>query len=235
MKPLTRREIFERAIAKGEVPTIKPLTRKEIIMAKEAKREASGDGASDCDWNIMKNKPFGEEVKETVLYDEEIVTTGNDSNGCLVYSPDNVSENDVLIKAGQTYKVLWDGKEYECLAKETQATFGTLIYIGDGGRIDNTGNYEESDDPFTVSYEDTGYGDWRFKIHVGEPNNWSGENETHTISISTVETTVKTIDEKFIPETIARVEDCQTLISPNGTKYQLTVSDDGTLSATPVE
>ena len=48
---------------------------------------------------------------------------------------------------------------------------------------------------------------------------------------------LKTLDEKFIPDTIARISDIETattLTSPNGTKYRLTVSDDGTLSATPV-
>ena len=44
MKPITRKEIFENAIARGEKAPIKPMTRKEILMAKEAEREASGGG-----------------------------------------------------------------------------------------------------------------------------------------------------------------------------------------------
>lgn len=44
MKPLTRKEILQAAIARGEVPKGKPLTRSEIFMTQEAEREASGGG-----------------------------------------------------------------------------------------------------------------------------------------------------------------------------------------------
>lgn len=70
MKPITRKEIFENAIAHGEKAPIKPMTRKEIIMAKEAKRESKSPGG-DCDWNTMKNKPFGETtvIGDTLTWD----------------------------------------------------------------------------------------------------------------------------------------------------------------------
>lgn len=59
----------------------------------------------------------------------------------------------------------------------------------------------------------------------------------YTGILSGAATTIKKIDEKFIPDTIARVSDVEAvtiLTSPNGTKYRLTVSDDGTLSATAI-
>lgn len=42
MKPLTRKEIFENAIAEGKQAPIEPVTREEMILAAHAKREASG-------------------------------------------------------------------------------------------------------------------------------------------------------------------------------------------------
>lgn len=42
------------------------------------------------------------------------------------------------------------------------------------------------------------------------------------------------IDERFIPESIARKTDIGILTSPNGTRFRITVSDDGVLSATAV-
>lgn len=45
MKPLTREEIFKKAIAEGKEAPIKPITREEHLMAEHAKREASGGGS----------------------------------------------------------------------------------------------------------------------------------------------------------------------------------------------
>ena len=46
MKPLTRKEIFENAIAQGKNAPIEPITREEMILAAHAKREASGGGGT---------------------------------------------------------------------------------------------------------------------------------------------------------------------------------------------
>lgn len=44
----------------------------------------------------------------------------------------------------------------------------------------------------------------------------------------------KRIDEKYIPNTIARVEDAPILTSPSGKKFKITVDDSGTVSAVEV-
>lgn len=56
MKPITRKEIFENAIAQGKKPPIKPLTREEIIMAKEAERESSGGSSGGGAYATVDNK-----------------------------------------------------------------------------------------------------------------------------------------------------------------------------------
>lgn len=62
MKPVTRREIFENAVAEGKDPGIKPLTREEAILAKHAKREASGGSGGVTSWNDIPDRPFGERI-----------------------------------------------------------------------------------------------------------------------------------------------------------------------------
>ena len=48
MKFMSRKEIFQAAVAKGEKPPIAPLTREEIIMAAHAEREErGGSGGGD--------------------------------------------------------------------------------------------------------------------------------------------------------------------------------------------
>ena len=78
-KPLTRKEIFEEAIAKAEVPKIKPLTRQEIIMVKEAKREASGGGGTGggvtyTDYFADGSYLYHDENYQTKVTKEEIAT-----------------------------------------------------------------------------------------------------------------------------------------------------------------
>lgn len=63
VNPLTRKEIFEEAIARGEVPTIKPLTRQEMIMAKEASRES---GVQACGAKVYYGD--AKELSDEVMY-----------------------------------------------------------------------------------------------------------------------------------------------------------------------
>ena len=184
MKAQNRKEIFLKALANGEEPKIKPLTREEVFLAKQAKRESeSTGGTSDCDWNTMKNKPFGEEITEEIIYE----------NGEYNYPLENFE--DMTVTA-----TLLDGTEGEY----------TVTHI-----------YENGED-----------GDYDYYALVDEDGN---ELENSNIkSIRYYDTAITPLEEKFIPYTIARVEDMNILISPNGIPYKLSVSDDGTLTATEV-
>lgn len=77
VKPLTRKEIFEEAIARGKAPTIKPLTRQEMIMAKEARRESqeTGGGVQACGAKVYYLDTS--EMSDAVMYlytDKECTT-----------------------------------------------------------------------------------------------------------------------------------------------------------------
>ena len=94
MKPLTRKEIFQVAIARGEAPKGKPLTRSEIYMTQEAEREASGGGGvvklyaglgnpkyiykdAECSQKISKDEL-------NALIGEPVILIFNTSNGTTV-------------------------------------------------------------------------------------------------------------------------------------------------------
>lgn len=116
MKPITRKEIFENAIAHGEKAPIKPMTRKEIIMAKEAKRESKSTGG-DCDWNTMKNKPFGETTVtgDTLTWDgntEGLEMTDVGSDGYLTFY--KVSDATPTIDNLSDFALFISGTEEDC-------------------------------------------------------------------------------------------------------------------------
>ena len=136
---------------------------------------------------------------------------------------------------GATYTVTFDGIPYECVA------------INDGGWI-TLGNfalydpeYNNSSEPFIFSIYNPPYG--TPYITVSEPG-------VHTISIAEEvrESVYHTLDEKFIPDTIVRkadvAEEVRTvmtsgdaeifLTSTGGKKFAITVTDDGTITATEI-
>ena len=118
--------------------------------------------------------------------------------------------------ADHCYIINFDGKEYVCPLVWHRIDGGdSLPMIGNlaiGGFGDDTG------EPFVGSVQTA------YDALVGFLLLTNLSGDSHTVSISELSETIKTIDPEFLPA----------LTSPNGTKYQLTVSDDGTLSAVAV-
>ena len=114
-------------------------------------------------------------------------------------------QDQFVLVEGQTYVVIWDGTEYERVAK----TFSSTTYFGNlalAGAVENTG------EPFLCAM-------------LGGKVTWFADTAAiHTIGVSLVSKTVTPMAEYFLP----------VLTSPNGTKYKLTVDDSGTISATEV-
>lgn len=112
--------------------------------------------------------------------------------------------NEAFFISGNTYKIIWDGTAYVCTATEIQGT----IAIGNLSNVGGTGNNE----PFMMM------------VSGGTTTIVALEGGTeHTVSISEYAETIHPMAEEFIQ-----------LTSPNGTKYKLAVSDNGTLSAVAV-
>lgn len=111
-------------------------------------------------------------------------------------------------RVGDKVVVNWDSQKYEVVA----------FLDGEDVVAGNIGIFEPDKDtgePFFIlsAYVNDEIG-WLLTIDTGKPNT------SALVSIEVATETIKTIDPKFI-----------VLTSPNGTKYNLSVSDDGTLSA----
>lgn len=159
-------------------------------------KSASG-GASDCDWEIMKNKPFGEENRTRFLCDNqsiEIVQGSDpggtyyrgslDSCGELVAFSDN-GELEWAVNDGDTIIVVIDDVTYEA----TATISGGSLSFGDMSTV-----------PF--KFNCTAYSDNSYQgAYVNMTADFLG---THTFTVYWNGVEVKKIDEKFIPTTILR-------------------------------
>ena len=155
--------------------------------------------------SYIANKPFGDKIiNETVIVEQTEVEINNG----YVNIPKPLN-----IEIGKTYHVTLNGIVYTCVA--WGGSYGS-IYIGNGSLDDYNGKGE--DVPFVIY---TYQGDEFYLTVV--------EDGTYILKISegTVETTP--INERYIPDMTSLV-----LLSPNGTRFSITVGDDGVLSATEI-
>lgn len=163
-----------------------------------------GGGASS--WNDLKDKPFWEEREETILLNTTTITTSSIGDHAIA----TVRGITSVITPGVLYEVSFDGETYSCAAEENDK-FGEILVGNAGLSAEYVAQYGAVDtgEPFCLVQGD---GRWIFGTKE------SGE---FSVSVKTVSEAIKPIDPKFI-----------VLTSPNGTKYNLAVADDGTLSAT---
>lgn len=129
---------------------------------------------------------------------------------------------DTLPQAGTPYKVTYLGFEYECTGIASEADGKPCVVIGNESHMGSGLNTQE---PFIFVFynpEDVtdGIYGWFSCLATNKP----------TIPVSIVGNgELKKIDKKFLPDATGVV-----LTAPNGTRYKLTVADDGTLTATAV-
>ena len=97
-------------------------------------------GGGDCDWNIMKNKPFYTEKGEMVLPATTVELDPDSGDGVIVDA--------VPIETGKTYAVNWNGTEYNCTAEGFVAGGAVAPTIGNLGVM--TGG-AESGEPFIIA------------------------------------------------------------------------------------
>lgn len=128
--------------------------------------------------NYIKNRPFYAETVYTTLMPKTTVTI-TDDDGC-----ETISENYPQLVAGQTYYVMLNGVEYECIAREYSddcTLIGNGEIYGDGDASNN--------EPFSCDSYDDG------TIYLNTA--LAGD---YTIEIFTKERIIRKIDEKFIPD-----------------------------------
>lgn len=156
------------------------------------------------------------EQGETVYNDDVVISTSGQKN--FTTAP-------FLLTNGEWYIVTWNGVEYLCVCK----TEALCSYIGNGtvGWLSaEYGTPEDTGEPFCYEVVGNGSGD------MGMPGAiWSGEKNTEvSVKVATSIPRPNKITPEMLPEDATVFH----LTSPNGTKFAITVSDDGTLSVTEV-
>lgn len=215
------------------------------------------DGEGVAKW---EDKLAYEVANETVLIDSAEITADNYMHVCDItaqkYPPANEAVYEVLksaVYAGTAVRVVYDGVNYD-FPNGFEVT-GITEGIPDA-TLGNPGVHRNSEGNLTHPEQDNGvpfYIQFAYFLTA-----WYCEDkEPHTVSIYHYPTAIKPLSDTFLPTTVPVIQsaavgqtvvvkavdengrpteweasDMNVLTSPNGTKYNLSVSDDGTLSAT---
>lgn len=155
---------------------------------------------NDHSWNELKDKPFSEEVTEI----KEVIDDGSESLENITFT--NVTEwgYDVShFNIGDTYTVIFDNVEYTCVGFDlSENSVNGDYYNGVGNMSMVSDEYEDTGEPFVIicAFTRPVY----YDTYIIEAK----DGGTHTISLyRNVEVeTIEYLDEKYIPDTIARVE-----------------------------
>ena len=139
------------------------------------------------DWNqndetaadYVKNRPFYEDVAETVLLEESILSFTNPEGGFYYAAIPTTIE----LTAGETYKVSWDGATYECVCESIMG--GSAI---GNPSIMNAG--ADTGDPFLIC---------PIANNNGTDIYTRDASASHTISISVFAGELVKIDAKYLP------------------------------------
>ena len=168
------------------------LTDEQKAQARENLGIAS-DGSSDISWDNITNKPFGEIEN---LVDIHPLTTHDNLTLHPIFNIYGVGESaKYTLTVGESYKVFWDGIEYDCIAQDTNAILPTGVAIGNLSAFGLSGNNE----PFIIiiTAQDN--------ITAGYIVQYASLTDTapggsHSVRIAQKETVVKPIDHKYLPE-----------------------------------
>ena len=158
---------------------------------REFEKRAGGNTGSQSgvqpDWNqndetqpdYVKNRPFYEDVAETVLVEESILSFTT-PEGSFYYA---AIPTTIELTAGETYKVSWDGATYECVCEFIRGSFviGNPSIIGIGA---------DTGDPFVIS---------PLANDNGTEFYTKDASASHTISISVFAGELVKIDAKYLP------------------------------------
>lgn len=178
-------------------------------------------------WNDLTDKPFysGVITGEYILNKTAITTTYDAMGECYSANYDNHLPAGALV-AGDTYVVGFEGKNYVSVAFNDNEG-GGYVCVGNMGLSNWKSSHENTGEPFCIM------------VHTSEM--WAifhTEAEgMYTFSIAKATETIKPLDEKYIPDTIARTSELAEAVSQlseekvdkptsgNGTAGQFLTSD----------
>ena len=144
-------------------------------------------------WNDLTDKPFYEDEKENVLFDQVVSLSSSGS-----FASDDVPFE---IKIDETYLVTFDGTEYECVGKQVKNVLGdtpsTTFMIGNSVILNN-GDGVDTEEPFLLCYsfanEVTSY----FQIMTKDYKNYQDSDVAITVKEKISE--IHYLDPKYIKD-----------------------------------
>lgn len=214
IEPITRKEMFMASAAGESVSTLTPVTREEYFLSKIGGGGGGGGTQSDLSQTDItqpdyvkgvirqESLPDGYPYKEVVTIEWDGNTDGLDVVSDFYYRVSDAIVSDEQIKAG----VMMDGNGNE----ETVASIASWDTLVSMGYVTEDVVYLES---IVFVRKDSAV--------------------LQGVTFNKIGVYFGPLVRKFITETIHPMapEFLPALTSPNGTKYQLTVADNGTLSA----
>ena len=186
-------------------------------------------------WNDLTDKPFYTDMADVILLENHnIVTSGS---GAVQGS---TAIGKVELTYGDTYYVVFDGNEYECVCgsfiwyNTSTAEYHTYQYLGNGslfgtfissGKISKT--LPDTGEPFMIYGEDNSIG--QETIIIRENVVEESPSDTHSVVIKQPAdgSKIHTIDGRYIPSNIARKEDLVSYV----TKTELNAAGYTTMAA----
>lgn len=179
--------------------------------------KTTGTGISDAIVDLADNFPFGKRVEEKVVLSPQSLKDTTANYG--IY--DKQIATSLSFEVGKSYRVVFNDEEYDLIARSSN---NNTVVLSPDENFNYTNPPTVAEGTFGLfSMNNNVYIMWH--PHIGQ---------TITIAIYEEIETITTLPAEFLPEEIQRVGDDVELTSPNGTKYKLSVADDGTLSAVTV-
>lgn len=155
------------------------IDRKKNWTERDKAIEEDGDNAGGgvSSWNDLTDKPFGEETG--VIFNDTL--TFDENGGCGL-------KNEIPLTVGNTYKVIWNGVEYECVAQLDTDGMGVTV-LGD---VDYSDAF-----PFIImTYPKA------MQAEAGIASGVMGDYGETTATLSIEGNVIKTLDPKYLPSGI---------------------------------
>ena len=149
-------------------------------------------------WNDLQDKPFGDTYGFVPWFDNETVTikeSTTDDGETYYTGLSKLDQDHYNIEIGEKIVVIWDGVEYEC---EITGAGGAAYGFGNFSLSPRYGEGDDVEYPNLPLYGLIGGTSTTIYVAadaVGE----------HTLSVGVYGTVTNTLDERFIPDSIARL------------------------------